>query len=127
MPPDAMRRLIKSLDPEGEAAEEKHVDWRDKLKPYGVTISGCIDVFSPDAGRKEADRTNNRQDSGTLQGAELAESCLSALFHPHSQQWRGRGPSILTYAHFFFMLCEMRTKSLTILTENDQSVVALMK
>lgn len=45
MPQDPVRQLIKSLDPEGEGAEEKHVDWCDKLKPYGITTSGCIDVF----------------------------------------------------------------------------------
>lgn len=59
MPQDAMKQLIKSFDPEGEEAEEKHVDWCDKLMAYGVTISGCKDVFSPDAVWKEADRTNN--------------------------------------------------------------------
>lgn len=59
MSQDAMRQLIKSLDPEGEEAEEKHVDWCDKLKPYRVAISSCIDGFSPDVGWKEAVRTNN--------------------------------------------------------------------
>jgi len=60
---ETVRRLIKLLDPEGVNLRSKrcivrrrylskgpnfvwHLDSYDKLKPYGICISGCIDGFS---------------------------------------------------------------------------------
>lgn len=60
---ETVRMLVKELDPEGVAIRKRrrlkrrqyynkgpnylwHIDGYDKLKPYGIAISGCIDGFS---------------------------------------------------------------------------------
>lgn len=71
-----VRRLLLNLDPEGVALRKRrrlvrrryygrgpnfiwHIDAYDKLKPYGVGISGCIDGFSRKIIWLEANATTN--------------------------------------------------------------------
>lgn len=72
----SFRVLLNILDPEGVAAQSKrrlvrrryrsngsnetwHIDGYDKLKPFGVAISGCIDGFSRSIIWLEAYHTSN--------------------------------------------------------------------
>lgn len=73
---DTIRQLVKLLDPDGVAKRRArrlsrrqyrnkgpnalwHMDGYDKLKPYGIAISGCIDGFSRYIVWMEAYTTNN--------------------------------------------------------------------
>ncbi|XP_054896807.1 uncharacterized protein LOC129366793 [Poeciliopsis prolifica] len=73
---DTVRQLIKLFDPEGVELRRArrlrrrqyncrgpnalwHMDGYDKLKPYGIAISGCIDGFSRHVLWMEAYTTNN--------------------------------------------------------------------
>lgn len=73
---EAVRQILNYLDPEGVDMRRRrclvrrsyfargpnytwHVDGYDKLKPYGIAISGCIDGFSRNVIWIEARHTNN--------------------------------------------------------------------
>ena len=76
IPRDTVYELMKLLDPEGMNARLRkrlkrrsysspgpnfvwHIDGYDKLKPYGIAISGCIDGFSRNILWLEAGTSNN--------------------------------------------------------------------